>query len=105
MIPPQFVRSPANLPTPQAAPVPQMLDHRQTLVDLTPATNWTPPTVVHAKISDDPEPEAAPKVAAEKLVPANHKSAAGDVQLASATANIFADAGALAVRRRTAGAD
>lgn len=88
VIPPQLVRSPVNLSTPQAVPTVPSLDHRQTLVDLTPATNWTPPTVVHARISDDPEPEVAPQVAAAKPHPTNNKSAAGDVQLASATSSI-----------------
>lgn len=87
VVPPQLVRQ-AHPPMPQAVATMPTLDNRQTLVDLTPATNWTPPTVVHAKISDDPEPEVAPQIAAAKPHSTSNKSASGDVQLASATANV-----------------
>lgn len=89
VIPPQLVKTTAH---PPLEPVPRAptVDQRQTLVDLTPATNWTPPTVVHARISDDPEPEVTPTVAVEKPRPASHKSADTEVKLASATASISA---------------
>ena len=69
VIPPQLVRQPASPPRPEPSLAVPTTDQRQTLVDLTPATNWAPPTIARASLSDETEPELfVPPSAKPKLI-------------------------------------
>src|SRR6185369_8983401 len=80
VIPPEFVRAPPA--TARAIPPPAN-DVRQTLVDLTPATNWSPPSVAQ-RIDADTTHSAAPPNSNVAGFAAS-KSAAGAVVSASVT--------------------
>ncbi len=98
VIPPPLVRiqanRAANAPAANPANVPTTANvyQPQTLADLAPATNWTPPAMAHASISD--LPEATLTLHHVAITAPSNKPAANAVQLAAATTAISDQAAA-----------
>ncbi len=89
VIPPELVRAPPAAARPIAS---SPSDTRQTLVDLTPATNWTPPSVAHSISADRTTAETSnAPVRSASIARQSINANANEVVKASADAAIKAE--------------